>query len=233
MQACLKLHHSTLQNRRINVELTAGGGGKSDARQGKIKERNDRVGGQRERRAEREKEAEAANGGPVIPTIETDAPPAAKRRQTEPRGGEAKSSGSVQVVDDAPVLAADGSAVKVRGGRRTKAKPSVSLAGFLDRKDCYLTCRRLALPNDLGGRTARVVTAVKELDSRLAGIPAVRAVRTAVAEADLTTMGHHVEVGVSGQSLSPQAPMPWASHGLRCLLLWWPHQWTVTISREY
>lgn len=132
MQACLKLHHSSIQNRRINVELTAGGGGKSDARQGKIKERNDRVGGQRERRAEKEKEAgvgeQGVNGGVVIPTVETDARPRNNRdRGTKTDTAPVQKPREVEVVrEDGPMTGADGSAVKVRGGRRTKVKPEVS-----------------------------------------------------------------------------------------------------------
>jgi RNA recognition motif-containing protein len=40
LQAALKLHHSELEGRKINVELTAGGGGKSEGRLNKVKERN-------------------------------------------------------------------------------------------------------------------------------------------------------------------------------------------------
>lgn len=40
LQQGLKLHHSQLDGRQINVELTAGGGGKGLARMKKLKERN-------------------------------------------------------------------------------------------------------------------------------------------------------------------------------------------------
>ena len=40
LQQALKLHHSQLEGRMINVELTAGGGGKSEARLNKLRERN-------------------------------------------------------------------------------------------------------------------------------------------------------------------------------------------------
>ncbi|KAL5533967.1 hypothetical protein ACEPAG_427 [Sanghuangporus baumii] len=40
LQHALKLHHSTLDGRQINVELTAGGGGKSSTRLEKLKGRN-------------------------------------------------------------------------------------------------------------------------------------------------------------------------------------------------
>jgi len=50
LQAALRLHQSELDGRRINVELTAGGGGKSDARLAKVKARNKHLGEQRTRR---------------------------------------------------------------------------------------------------------------------------------------------------------------------------------------
>jgi RNA recognition motif-containing protein len=40
LQTALRLHHSELGGRKINVELSAGGGGKSDARMKKVKEKN-------------------------------------------------------------------------------------------------------------------------------------------------------------------------------------------------
>jgi nucleolar protein 6 len=49
LQAALRLHQSELDGRRINVELTAGGGGKSDARLAKVKARNKQLGTQRVR----------------------------------------------------------------------------------------------------------------------------------------------------------------------------------------
>ncbi|KAH9964225.1 hypothetical protein BC827DRAFT_1266018 [Russula dissimulans] len=50
LQAALRLHQSELEGRRINVELTAGGGGKGDARLAKVKERNKLLTTQRTRR---------------------------------------------------------------------------------------------------------------------------------------------------------------------------------------
>ena len=47
LQAALRLHQSELDGRRINVELTAGGGGKSDARLTKLKARNKLLAAQR------------------------------------------------------------------------------------------------------------------------------------------------------------------------------------------
>ena len=40
LQQALKLHQSTLEGRLINVELTAGGGGKGGTRLAKVRERN-------------------------------------------------------------------------------------------------------------------------------------------------------------------------------------------------
>ena len=47
LQQALKLHQSEIEGRRINVELTAGGGGKSEQRLSKVKERNKELDGQR------------------------------------------------------------------------------------------------------------------------------------------------------------------------------------------
>ena len=87
-----------MKGRIINVELTAGGGGKGEGRREKIKERNVRVGQQRERKAEREKEpgTEVGGGVEVIQERET------KRVRPEP--------------------AMEG--VKMRGGRRVKSAVS-------------------------------------------------------------------------------------------------------------
>ncbi|KAI9444704.1 hypothetical protein H4582DRAFT_1844707 [Lactarius indigo] len=51
LQAALRLHQSELDGRRINVELTAGGGGKGDARLAKLKARNKELAAQRTRRS--------------------------------------------------------------------------------------------------------------------------------------------------------------------------------------
>ncbi|KAJ7926017.1 hypothetical protein B0H13DRAFT_2229584 [Mycena leptocephala] len=53
LQQGLKLHQSELEGRRINVELTVGGGGKSDTRLGKLKERNKGLFEQRKDRIEK------------------------------------------------------------------------------------------------------------------------------------------------------------------------------------
>ncbi|KAK9366959.1 hypothetical protein V1509DRAFT_627829 [Lipomyces kononenkoae] len=44
MKICLRLHHTELEGRKINVELTAGGGGsKSTSRKQKLKEKNEKL----------------------------------------------------------------------------------------------------------------------------------------------------------------------------------------------
>ncbi|CAL5866519.1 uncharacterized protein PFLUO_LOCUS728 [Penicillium psychrofluorescens] len=59
MKTCLKLYHHSMFDdgkypaRRINVELTAGGGGKSDHRQAKIKAKNEKLNDERQRDAQK------------------------------------------------------------------------------------------------------------------------------------------------------------------------------------
>ncbi|CAE6475087.1 unnamed protein product [Rhizoctonia solani] len=54
MQVAIRKHHSELAGRRINVELTAGGGGNSDQRKEKLRTRNHTLNEQRKRGAERQ-----------------------------------------------------------------------------------------------------------------------------------------------------------------------------------
>ena len=42
-QNALKFHHTLLRGRRMNVEVTCGGGGKGEARTRKIRDRNERL----------------------------------------------------------------------------------------------------------------------------------------------------------------------------------------------
>ncbi|KAF4623130.1 hypothetical protein D9613_002167 [Agrocybe pediades] len=66
LQQGLKLHQTMLDGRMINVELTAGGGGKSETRLQKVRERNKALLGQREERIE--KEASQDNSFPNLPS---------------------------------------------------------------------------------------------------------------------------------------------------------------------
>ncbi|KAH7885976.1 hypothetical protein F5I97DRAFT_1876774 [Phlebopus sp. FC_14] len=61
LQRGLKLHHSQLDGRRINVELTAGGGGKGEVRFQKLRERNKELEGQRRKRQEKPPDEIALN----------------------------------------------------------------------------------------------------------------------------------------------------------------------------
>ncbi|KZT75091.1 hypothetical protein DAEQUDRAFT_761053 [Daedalea quercina L-15889] len=54
LQQALKLHQSQLDGRMINVELTAGGGGKSESRVEKLKKRNKELHEQRRKRLEKQ-----------------------------------------------------------------------------------------------------------------------------------------------------------------------------------
>ncbi|KAK9469364.1 hypothetical protein V1512DRAFT_256082 [Lipomyces arxii] len=47
MNVCLRLHHTELDGRKINVELTAGGGGSSGARMQKVREKNEKLADER------------------------------------------------------------------------------------------------------------------------------------------------------------------------------------------
>ncbi|KAF7979390.1 hypothetical protein HWV62_42488 [Athelia sp. TMB] len=53
LQQALKLHQSEIEGRRINVELTAGGGGKGESRLTKVKERNKELDSQRKKHQEK------------------------------------------------------------------------------------------------------------------------------------------------------------------------------------
>ncbi|GAA5987413.1 hypothetical protein JCM11641_002282 [Rhodosporidiobolus odoratus] len=64
LQSALRLHHSTLLNRKINVELTAGGGGNSEARKAKIEGQRKKMEEEREKalKNKRLKEGEGEDG---------------------------------------------------------------------------------------------------------------------------------------------------------------------------
>lgn len=62
MGLALALHHSTLNNRKINVELTVGGGGNSEARVNKLKEKNDKSREQRKELIQKKTKKEVPEG---------------------------------------------------------------------------------------------------------------------------------------------------------------------------
>lgn len=63
MELALRLHHSTLKNRKINVELTVGGGGNSENRVKKLKEKNDKLVEERKQRILKEDKEKRAKEG--------------------------------------------------------------------------------------------------------------------------------------------------------------------------
>lgn len=54
MELALRMHHSVMRERKINVELTVGGGGNSDNRKQKIKDKNDKLIDERRERVKTE-----------------------------------------------------------------------------------------------------------------------------------------------------------------------------------
>jgi hypothetical protein len=71
VQRALRLHHTLLDNRRINVEVTAGGGGKSENRTAKIKMRNDKLRSIQARRTALVRNVELCVRGRAVPTAVT------------------------------------------------------------------------------------------------------------------------------------------------------------------
>lgn len=110
LQQALKLHHTDLDGRRINVELTVGGGGSGSARKEKLDEKKGRMTEQRDRKAEKEAEAEAGGEG---------------GRPQGREGGGARGRGG-----------ASGD-VKMRGDRRVRAKTGDQVSLFYDSYDAY------------------------------------------------------------------------------------------------
>ncbi|KIM47808.1 hypothetical protein M413DRAFT_439487 [Hebeloma cylindrosporum] len=87
LQQGLKLHQSMLDGRMVNVELTAGGGGKSESRLTKVRERNKALLGQREERIEKEGSKDSFPNLPTRPqrysaTSGIDQQPSTKRTWT-------------------------------------------------------------------------------------------------------------------------------------------------------
>ncbi|KAF3186040.1 hypothetical protein TWF225_005008 [Orbilia oligospora] len=66
MKSCLSLfHHSEFEGRKINVELTAGGGGKSSDRKERVKAKNESLNTERKKRYEEDKKKRAERGEKV------------------------------------------------------------------------------------------------------------------------------------------------------------------------
>ncbi|KAJ8140348.1 hypothetical protein OY671_006466 [Metschnikowia pulcherrima] len=73
MDHALGMHHSMFRNRKINVELTVGGGGNSDVRTQKLKEKNEKLSDERKEKVKKElakrssKEKETGSTGGMHP----------------------------------------------------------------------------------------------------------------------------------------------------------------------
>ncbi|KAK6522107.1 hypothetical protein TWF281_002674 [Arthrobotrys megalospora] len=66
MKSCLNLfHHSEFEGRKINVELTAGGGGKSNDRKERVRAKNESLNEERKKRYEEEKKKKIERGEKV------------------------------------------------------------------------------------------------------------------------------------------------------------------------
>ena len=78
LQAALKMHHSVLLNRKINIELSAGGGGNSAQRKSKITASNKKLSDQREKaNAEKRKKDLKAKAARVEKSLALQADPSA------------------------------------------------------------------------------------------------------------------------------------------------------------
>lgn len=62
LEKALRCHHTMLLKRKINVELTAGGGGRGENRMGKIRKRNEGLEVERKRRVDEEKVEKGKKG---------------------------------------------------------------------------------------------------------------------------------------------------------------------------
>ncbi|EIM92298.1 uncharacterized protein STEHIDRAFT_89201 [Stereum hirsutum FP-91666 SS1] len=105
LQQALKLHHSELESRKINVELTAGGGGKSESRLTKLQTRNKELASQREKRMQKA----VADGEQVAP----DRPQRYSTTSGEGQASAGKRTWTVGDVDDGETH---------RGGKNAKKK---------------------------------------------------------------------------------------------------------------
>ncbi|UZJ51450.1 hypothetical protein CBS101457_000770 [Exobasidium rhododendri] len=115
LQKALQFHHTQFQGRNINVELTAGGGGKGNDRKEKIRKKNQDLEAERQKIHEKyvkggkkEKEGEGAKAGEVA-TEKKEAPPA------KPAWGP-RAAGKARPLTKVPKWAASGSnAVRLSG----------------------------------------------------------------------------------------------------------------------
>lgn len=110
LQSALRLHHSLLDNRKINVELTAGGGGNSEQRKQKIVAQREKLDKEREKAAKnkRLREGETEDG---------DKTGRWKLAATKQQDDQAQEG------DEGAVVVEGGRKKKVRDRRNREAKP--------------------------------------------------------------------------------------------------------------
>lgn len=65
MDHALGMHHSTIRKRKINVELTVGGGGNSDNRTQKLKEKNEKLDEERKKKLKKEEASKRDQSEPT------------------------------------------------------------------------------------------------------------------------------------------------------------------------
>lgn len=103
MRTCLQLyHHSEFEDgkskpRKINIELTSGGGGNSDSRRGKIGSKNEKLEEERKRNYEKKKKQEKIHRDGTDPCL-------AKGKDVEARPKLSKYEKRAQNSVDGPVL---------------------------------------------------------------------------------------------------------------------------------
>lgn len=117
LQQGLKLHHSSLDGRQINVELTAGGGGKGEARLSKLKERNKELESQRQKQLQKKAKSQGEK-----PTAEMDG---AKRFSTTSGADQEvqkKRTWTVGDTEDSTTHRGGKKHAKAGKARRTKSK---------------------------------------------------------------------------------------------------------------
>ncbi|CAH6723486.1 nucleolar protein 6 [[Candida] jaroonii] len=64
MEVALRMHHSMIKDRKINVELTVGGGGNSENRKEKLKQKNEKLSEERKERVVKKKTEDIAGVHP-------------------------------------------------------------------------------------------------------------------------------------------------------------------------
>ncbi|KAH7107076.1 hypothetical protein BKA62DRAFT_227492 [Auriculariales sp. MPI-PUGE-AT-0066] len=119
LQQGLKLHNSTLDGRQINVELTAGGGGKSAGRLDKVRQRNKALGQERKKRLVKSGKATEEQAESEVAKPQRHSGTSGEERAVAPR-----KTWSVPDGDEAAGRGGKKHAKKQRGPKQAKWAPS-------------------------------------------------------------------------------------------------------------